>query len=72
MSFLKLSAIGAALLVVVGCSDKRFTESKSFAGVTTEERHTVSAETLNLGYGSSSLAASLPASFLTTKTLSDL
>lgn len=50
MSFLKLCAIGTALVVVVGCSDKRFTESKSFAGVTTEERHTVSAETLNLGY----------------------
>ena len=50
MSFLKLCAIGATLLVVWGCSGKRFTESKSFAGVTVEERHSVSAETLNFGY----------------------
>ena len=44
MRFLQLCALGSGLLLIVGCGEKRFTESQTFAG------QTVSAETLNHGY----------------------
>lgn len=44
MRFLKLCALGSVFLLIVSCGDKRYTESKKFAG------ETVSAETLNHGY----------------------
>jgi len=44
MRFLKLCALGSALVMTVGCGDKRFVESQTFVG------QTVSAETLNFGY----------------------